>query len=118
MLVCGAALASRAYSTNRCLTAMWSASSSSRAFFSVMGVMFVAPVSFSQKRRVHLAAEMPVPRDVGDELGRCRFGVRRGGQDQARAALRDALVHAHRQAGLKQQGLRGAEHQDGLAVAK
>jgi hypothetical protein len=42
-------------------------------------------VSFSQRRRVHLASEMAVPGGVGNE-GRCRFGVRRGGQDQARAA--------------------------------
>src|SRR4051812_20059202 len=91
------AMARRAYSTNRCLTAMWSASSNSHASFSASWGMWFSLgchewcVWRSEQRRVHLAAEMAVfghAFDKGLDGGGAFTGLR---CDEARAALRQAL---------------------------
>src|SRR5690242_3229072 len=81
------AYARRAYSTNRCLTARWSASRSSQASLSTDSGIVCSRDTVSDEGWVHLAAEVPMARDAGDELGRSRVGIGSVGEDEAGAAL-------------------------------
>src|SRR5438309_1932401 len=114
----GIAIAWRAYSTNRCFTAMWSASSSSQASLGASSVMCVSRCVGSNQRRVHLAAEVAMLGQALQEGLHARSRFARFDHDQSRAALRQAFVHRDRQAGLRQQLARSADRQDGLAVAE